>query len=127
MDYPEDNPFFFNTGKMKDEACGILITEFVVLRCKMSSYMKDNGRGGKSAKGLRRISKEIKHKEVLMNNKQMLPKLKKIRSQNHEVGCCEISKISLSCFDDKRYYFGHFYFKLFDVLLVLTLRGITLG
>ena len=25
------------------------------------------------------------------------------------------------------YYYGHFYFKLFDVLLVITLRGITLG
>ena len=79
----------------------------------MSSYMKDNDKGGKSAKGLRKISKEIKiknYKEVLLNNKQMLPKLKTIRSQNHEKGCYEISKISLSCFDDKRYYFYNYYY-----------------
>ena len=77
----------------------------------MSSCMKDNDKGGKSAKWLRKISKEIKfknYKEVLLNNKQMLPKLKTIRSQNHEIGCYEISKISLSCFDDKRYYFYYY-------------------
>ena len=33
----------------------------------------------------------------------------------------------LFCFFFPYYYYGHFYFKLFDVLLVLTLRGITLG
>ena len=71
--------FFLNIGKMKDEACGILITECVGLRSNMSSCMKDNDKGGKSAKWLRKISKEIKlknYKEVLLNNKQMLPKLK---------------------------------------------------
>ena len=50
-DYPENSPFYDNTnkkviGKFKDEAAGIPITEFVGLRSKMYSYMKDNQKGG---------------------------------------------------------------------------------
>ena len=30
--------------------------------------------------------------------------MKTIRSQNHKVGSHEINKVSLSCFDDKRYF-----------------------
>ena len=30
-------------------------------------------------------------------------KMKTIRSQRHQLGSCEINKVSLSCFDDKRY------------------------
>ena len=33
----------------------------------------------------------------------MLHKMKTIRSQNHKLGSHEINKVSLSCFDDKRY------------------------
>ena len=79
------------------------ICEFVGLRSKMYSYTKDNQKGGKTAKGIKKnvIKKDIQHenyKETLFNNKQMYHKIKTIRSQNHE-----INKVSLSCFDDKRY------------------------
>ena len=30
-------------------------------------------------------------------------KMKRIQSKKHKLGTCEIDKISLSCFDDKRY------------------------
>ena len=33
----------------------------------------------------------------------MYHKMKTIRSQNHKLGSYEINKVSLSCFDDKRY------------------------
>ena len=33
----------------------------------------------------------------------MYHKMKTIRSQNHELYSYEINKVSLSCFDDKRY------------------------
>ena len=52
------------------------------------------------------IKKDIQHenyKETLFNNKQMYHKMKTIRSRNHEIGSYEINKVSLSCFDDKRY------------------------
>ena len=95
-------------GKFKDEAAGISITEFVGLRSKMYSYIKDNQKGGKTAKGIKKdiIKNNIKHedyKSVLFNGKQMHHTMKTIRSQNHQLGSYEINKVSLSCFDDKRY------------------------
>ena len=33
----------------------------------------------------------------------MLPKMKTIRSKNHQLGSFELNKVSLSCFDDQRY------------------------
>ena len=112
-DYPKYSPFFDKTnkkviGKFKDEAAGIPITEFVGLRSKMYSYMKENQKGGKTAKGIKKnvIKNNIKHddyKETLFNNKQMYHKMKTIRSENHQLGSYELNKVSLSCFDDKRY------------------------
>ena len=112
-DYHESSPYFDKTnkkviGKFKDEAAGVPICEFVGLRSKMYSYMKDNRKGGKTAKGIKKnvIKKNITHgnyKETLFNNKQMHHKMKTIRSQNHQLGSYEINKVSLSCFDDKRY------------------------
>ena len=112
-DYPENSPYFNKTNKkvidkFKDEAAGIPIVEFIGLRSKMYSYMKDNNKGGKTAKGLKKniIKKNIKHKnykDVLFNNKQIYHTMKTIRSQNHELKSYEIKKTSLSCFDDKRY------------------------
>ena len=52
------------------------------------------------------IKNNIKHgdyKNTLINNKQMHHKMKTIRSQRHQLGSFEINKVSLSCFDDKRY------------------------
>ena len=48
----------------------------------------------------------IKHedyKDVLFNNKQMHHTMKTIRSKNHQLGSYELNKVSLSCFDVKRY------------------------
>ena len=58
-DYPEDSPYYDKTnkkviGKFKDEAGGVPIVEFVGLRSKMYSYMKDNDKGGKTAKGIKK-------------------------------------------------------------------------
>ena len=129
-DYPENSPYFNKTnkkviGKFKDEVAGVPVVEFVGLRSKMYSYMKDNDKGGKTAKGIKKniITKNIKHedyKEVLFNNKQMHHTMKTIRSNNHQLGSFELNKISLSCFDDKRfihqngitsYAYGHYKIK----------------
>ena len=74
----------------------------------MYSYIKDNQTGGKTSKGIKKnvIKNDINHenyKQTLLENKQMYHKMKTIRSQNHELGSYEINKVSLSCFDDKRY------------------------
>ena len=116
-DYPESSPYFYKTnkkviGKFKDEAAGVPVCEFVGLRSKMYSYIKDNQKGlkieQKTAKGIKKniIKNNIKHinyKETLFNKKQMHHKMKTIRSQNHQLGSYEINKVSLSCYDDKRY------------------------
>ena len=112
-DYPEYSPYYYKLnkkviGKFKDEAAGIPINEFVGLRSKMYSYIKDNNKGGKTAKGIKKnvIKNNIMHddyKETLLNNKQIYHKMKTIRSENHQLGSYELNKVSLSCFDDKRY------------------------
>ena len=112
-DYPESSPYFDTTnkkviGKFKDEACSIPIKEFVGLRSKMYSYIKDNRKCEKTAKGIKKniIKNNIKHtdyKKVLFKNKQIQHTMKTIRSSKHQLGSYELNKVSLSCFDDKRY------------------------
>ena len=112
-DYPKSSPYFDKVnkkviGKFKDEAAGVPICEFVGLRSKMYSYIKDNKKGGKTAKGIKKnvIKEDITHedyKDTLSNNREMYHKMKTIRSQNHELSSYEINKVSLSCFDDKRF------------------------
>ena len=51
------------------------------------------------------INKKIKHKEfvgVLFNKKVIRHNMKGIQSKLHKIGTYNVSKISLSCFDDKR-------------------------
>ena len=112
-DYPENSPYHCNAnkkviGKFKDEVCGVPITEFVGLKSDMYSYIKNDEKGGKTAKGIKKnvIKNNIKHEDyrnTLINNKQLHHKMKTIRSQRHQLGSYEINKVSLSCFDDKCY------------------------
>ena len=95
-------------GKFKDEAAGMPIVEFIGFRSKMYSYVKDNGKNEKTAKGVRKnvIKKNITHenyKDCLLNRKQMLHSMCTIRSACHQIGSYQLNKVSLSCFDDKRY------------------------
>ena len=74
----------------------------------MYSYIKNDEKGGKTAKGIKNnvIENYIKHgdyKNVLLNNKQLHHKMKTMRSQKHQLRSYEINKVSLSCFDDKLY------------------------
>ena len=112
-DYPESSPYYCNAnkkviGKFKDEAFGLPITEFVGLKSKMYSYIKNDEKGGKTAEGIKKnvIQNNIKHEDyrnVLLNNEQLHHNMKTIRSQKHRLGSYEINKVSLSCFNDKRY------------------------
>ena len=112
-DYPEDSKFYDKSnkkviGKFKDEAAGQITNEFVGLRDTMYSYIKENGEINKTAKGIKKIAikKNINHtdyKNKLFNGTQMYHRMKTIRSDHHIIGSYELNKVSLSCFDDKRY------------------------
>ena len=111
-DYNKESPFYNAVnkkviGKFKDESAGIPITEFVGLRSKMYSYVKDNEQTARTAKGIKKqvIRNNITHNyiDVLFNNKQIMHTMKTIRSEKHQLGSFELNKISLSCFDDKRF------------------------
>ena len=112
-DYPKNSSFFDDTnkkviGKFKDEAAGIPIVEFVGLRSKMYSYMKDNKQESRTAKGIKKnvIKQKIQHdnyKDTLFNKKQMRHTMRLIKSEKHLIGSYVLDKTSLSCFDDKRY------------------------
>ena len=52
------------------------------------------------------IKKSINHenyKDTLFNKRQLYHSMKTIRSENHLLGSYEINKVSLSCFDDRRF------------------------
>ena len=57
--YPKGSP------KFKDESCGKIISEFVGLRSKMYSYIMEDGKGGMTAKGIKKnvIKKNIMHED----------------------------------------------------------------
>ena len=56
-----------------------------------------------TAKGVSIVTEFDKFKDVLFNKKNIRHKMKRIQSKKHKLGTYEIGKISLSCFDDKRY------------------------
>ena len=96
-DYPESSSYYCNAniGKFKDEVCGIPVTEFIGLKSKMYSYVKDNEKGGRTAKGTKKniIKNNIRHedyKNTLTNNEQMHHKMKTIRSQRHQLGIAQL-------------------------------------
>ena len=88
---------------MKDDFKGKLISEFVGLKSKMYSLISIDNKEVTKAKG---VNKEIRHKElvdVLLNKKVIRHNMKRIQSKLHRIGTYDVCKISLSCFDYKRY------------------------
>ena len=88
---------------MKDEFGGVIVIEFVGLKSKMYSMKKIDGKEYNTTKGVSIATEFDKFKDVLFNEKNIRHKMKRIQSKKHKLGTYEIDKISLSCFDDKRY------------------------
>ena len=109
--YPKDSKFFDVKnknviGKMKDEFGGVLVDKFIGLKSKMYSMKKIDGKECNTAKGVSIATEFDKFKDVLFNKKIIRHKMKRIQSKRHKLGTCEMDKISLSCFDDKRQVYG---------------------
>ena len=88
---------------MKDEFGGVIVIEFVELKSKIHSMEKINGTECNTAKVVSNASEFDKFKDVLLKEKIIRHKMKRIQSKKHKLGTYEIDKISLSCFDNKRY------------------------
>ena len=91
---------------MKDELGGKIITEFVTLRPKTNSFLTNDGKEDKKAKGTKKcvIKKMIKlndYKKCLLNG-EVIPKSQRFISNKHDVYIKDVNKIVLSNDDDKR-------------------------
>ena len=111
--YPTNSEFFFDEnkkviGKMKDEAAGMPVKEFIGLRSKMYTYEINNKTTKKKCKGISKhtVNKDITiddYRDTLLSSLEKMHSMKSIKSQNHIITSCEITKCILSCFDNKRY------------------------
>ena len=94
-------------GLMKDELGGKIITEFVTLRPKTFSYLTDDCKEDKIAKGtkkciIKRMIKFNDYKNCLLKDEVILKSQQRFISKKHDVYTENISKIALSNNDDKR-------------------------
>ena len=94
-------------GLMKDELGGETITEFIALRPKTYSYLTDNDKIDKKAKGtkkcvIKNMIKSDDYKKCLLNDKVILKSLQRFISNKHDVYTEDVNKIALSNDDDKR-------------------------
>ena len=94
-------------GLMKDESGGEIFMEFIALRPKTYSYLTDNDKTDKKAKGTKKcvIKKMIKfddYKKCLLNGKVILKSQQRFISTKHDVYTENVNKIALSNDDDKR-------------------------
>ena len=79
------------------------LINLIGLKSKMYSLITKNDKELNKAKG---VNLKLGHKEyddALFNKKVARHKMKRIQSNLHSVGTYDVNKISLSCFDDKRY------------------------
>ena len=88
---------------MKDEFEGKIIDEFVGLQSKMHSIKNIDGKNSNTVKGVNIATEFEEFKDTLFNKKIMRHKMRRIQAKKYKTGRYEIDKISLSCFDDKRF------------------------
>ena len=83
------------------------MTEFVAPRPKTYSYLTDDGKNDKKAKGTKKcvIKKVLKfndYKDCLLNNKTILKLQQRFKSERHNIYAEDVNKIALSSNDNKR-------------------------
>ena len=105
--YSKDSIYFDDSnkkilGKVKDELNGNKIYEFVGLKSKMYSLISNDWEMNK-AKGVNLKLRHIEYVDVLLNKKVLRYEMKRILSEKHNIGSYLLNKVSLSCYDDKRF------------------------
>ena len=90
-------------GKIKVVNKGISVNKFVGLKSKVHSILSDDGKESNTAKRVNIATEFNGIRDTLFNKKIIRHKMKTIQSKKHKLGTYEINKISLSCFDNKRF------------------------
>ena len=88
---------------MKDEYVGKLIKIFIGLKSKMYSILDENDNEKSANKGHNAFIEFKEFYDTLFEKKILRHIMRGIKSKNHNLGTYDSNKISLSCFDDKRY------------------------
>ena len=88
---------------MKDEFEGNVGNEFIGLKSKIYSMKTIDGKESNTAKGVNIATEFNELKDFLFKKKIIRYKMKRIQSKNHKIRTYKINKMSLSCFDNKRF------------------------
>ena len=94
-------------GLIKEELGEKIITEFVALRPETYSYLKDDDKNVRKAKGIKQLIKRIlksnDYKNCLFKSGIILKSQQRFKSEEHCLYTAEVNKIALSSNDDKRW------------------------
>ena len=71
----------------------------------MYSILDENMNEKCNSKGHNAFIEFIEFRDTLFQKKTLSHRMRGIKSKNHNIGTYEDNKISISCFDDKRYIF----------------------
>ena len=91
----------FDNGLMKDKLDGRIMTEFVALRLKLSTYKMLGGSGDKKCTMKETLDFED-YKQCLLAGENSFKKQLLLENKLHEVGTIEVKKLSFSRDDDKQ-------------------------
>ena len=88
---------------MKDEYCGKSILKYVGRKLKMQSILDESSNEKRTRKGDNAFIEFQEFYDTIFLKKITRHRLRGIKSENHILDPCKTNKISLSCFDDKRF------------------------
>ena len=106
--FPKSSKYYWDenkkiVGKMKDEYGGKSILKFVGLKSKIYSILDECSNEKSTNKGHNTFIEFQEFPNTLFQKKILRHQMRGIKSKNHNLGTYKTNKISLSCFDDKRY------------------------
>ena len=88
---------------MKNVPGGKINNKFVGLKSKMHSMKNIDDKESNIANIVNIATESNEFKDTLFNKKVVRHKMRRTQSKEHKIGTYEVNKISLSCFDDKRF------------------------
>ena len=106
--FPVSSKYYFSdnkkvVGKMKDECGGKSILKFVGLKSRIYSILDESSNEKSTNKGHNAYMEFQEFHDTLFQKKILRYQMRGIKSKNQNLGTYKTNKISLSCFDDKRY------------------------